>query len=188
MVNGMAEDTASKMEFPLDISEKDYIKGSLIVERRVGTLRSTLPVLIFGTVVLTIGLFSFSWFSSWLVPLVLCAFGPLLVLFFFVTEPAAVRKKARQNYPVFQKFMKDARLYLYPDNMRVQAERVVINESYAMLAMCVETPDMFVFIKDRERLLILPKRCIPAEQMENVLAFIRLTFVRKRRFMRGWFL
>ena len=127
----MAEDTASKMEFPLEITEKYYIKGSLIVERRVGTLRSTLPVLIFGTVVLTIGLFSFSWFSSWLVPLVLCAFGPLLVLFFFVTEPAAVRKKARQNYPVFQKFMKDARLYLYPDNMRVQAERVVINESYA---------------------------------------------------------
>lgn len=184
----MAQDCTLKIEFPLQITEKDYVQASLIAERRMGSLRSAWPVLILGVAILTIGLFSFSWFSPPFVPILLCGFGPLLILCFFIAEPAAVRKKARQNFATYQRFMEDAQLQLYPDNMQTKTSRLVFTDPYALLAGCVETPDMFVFIRDRARLLILPKRCIPPEKMEETLEFLRLTFVRRRRVMRGWFL
>ena len=51
---------------------------------------------------------------------------------------------------------------------------------------CIETPELLVFLKDRERFLVLPKRCMPEEQREALLEQFRITFVRRRRRMSNW--
>ena len=50
----------------------------------------------------------------------------------------------------------------------------------------LETKELLVFVKDRERRLVLPKRCLPPEKEKEALEFLRLTFTRKRRLMHGW--
>ena len=70
---------------------------------------------------------------------------------------------------------------LYADDVRTDTALVRLTDQYALLALCVETPELLVFLKDRDRLLILPKRCLPAEQKDDALEFLRLVFIRKRK-------
>ena len=83
--------------------------------------------------------------------------------------------------------MKDSVVRLYADDVRTDTALVRLTDQYALLALCVETPELLVFLKDRDRLLILPKRCLPAEQKDDALEFLRLVFIRKRKVMRRWY-
>lgn len=179
----------SRGEFPVDITEKEYVQAALLASRRYGSLQAAPGILIAGLLCLALGLFAVSWGDTFrLTGLLLCVIGPAAAVVFFLAEPAAVRRQARKDYPVFQALMAGSRMFLYPDHAKTVTETATFTDPYALLAYCIETPELLVFIKDRERLLIVPKRCIPTEQKESVLEFLRLTFVRKRRVMRSWIL
>lgn len=82
--------------------------------------------------------------------------------------------------------MKDSRILLEPDqapdhHRLHDPDRSVCADG--LLDRNARSPD---FVKDRERLLILPKRCLPAGEKEKTLEFLRLVFIRKRRVMRAW--
>ena len=100
---------------------------------------------------------------------------------------ANIRKRARRDYQTYKELMKDSVVRLYADDVRTDTALVRLTDQYALLALCVETPELLVFLKDRDRLLILPKRCLPAEQKDDALEFLRLVFIRKRKVMRRWY-
>ena len=116
----------------------------------------------------------------------ICLFCPLLLLFFFVTEPRDVRKKAEKDYETFHALMEPAVVSFYSDNVVTKSPCLTVYDQYALMVECIETPDMLIFIKDAEHQLILPKRCIPPEKTDTSLEFIRQVFIRKRKTMRSW--
>ena len=125
-------------------------------------------------------------FTSSFLPLFVCFCCPVLLTFFFVLQPAVLRKRAARNYITYSALMKQASLKLYADNAVTAAECLTLTDSYALMSGCVETPDLFVLIKDRERMLIIPKRCLPPEREEEITSFLRLVFARRRRVMKNW--
>lgn len=185
----MAAQVDCRGEFPVDVTEQEYVQAALLASRRYGSLRSATAVLLIGVLLLIIGLLGLTMYRSmWMISLLLCIIGPFITIVFFIAEPSVVRRQAAKDYPVFKELTAGGKLYLYPDQSKTESNMAVLTDPYALMAFCVETPELLVFIKDRERLLILPKRCIPPEQKDAVLEFLRLTFIRKRKVMRTWFM
>lgn len=159
----MPQEIPPRLEFPVDVTEKEYIEASLIAARRIGSLRPTPVIVAAAAALCAVGLLAFSWFASPLLPIMLCVLGLLLAIAFFTMEPANIRKRARRDYQTYKELMKDSVVRLYADDVRTDTALVRLTDQYALLALCVETPELLVFLKDRDRLLILPKRCLPAE-------------------------
>lgn len=179
-----------KASFPLSVTREEYRTACLLAARSQGSLRF-LPVLgIAAAVLLALGLLLMDWdrlaFSTALVPLFLCLCCPALLAYILVLEPRRLRKKADEDYLTYQILMKDAVLSFYPDYAVTKTPELTLRDQYALMKCCLETPDLFVFLKESERLLILPKRCLPPERKEELQDFLRLTFTRRRRVMRNW--
>ena len=88
-------------------------------------------------------------------------FGGLMCTHLAAFRTAAnIRKRARRDYQTYKELMKDSVVRLYADDVRTDTALVRLTDQYALLALCVETPELLVFLKDRDRLLILPKRCL----------------------------
>ena len=59
----MPQETPPRLEFSVDVTEKEYVEASLIAARRIGSLRLT-PVIILAAAAISIaGVLSFSWFA-----------------------------------------------------------------------------------------------------------------------------
>ena len=114
------------------------------------------------------------------------ALCPLILLLFFVAEPGAVRRQAGRDYQTYAALLCPATLRIFPDNVVTVAPHLTLTDQYALMPECIETPELLVFLKDRERFLVLPKRCMPEEQREALLEQFRITFVRRRRRMSNW--
>ena len=108
------------------------------------------------------------------------------LLLFFVAEPGAVRRQAGRDYQTYAALLCPATLRIFPDNVVTVAPHLTLTDQYALMPECIETPELLVFLKDRERFLVLPKRCMPEEQREALLEQFRITFVRRRRRMSNW--
>ena len=145
----MPQEIPPRLEFPVDVTEKEYIEASLIAARRIGSLRPTPVIVAAAAALCAVGL-----------PIMLCVLGLLLAIAFFTMEPANIRKRARRDYQTYKELMKDSVVRLYADDVRTDTALVRLTDQYALLALCVETPELLVFLKDRDRLLILPKRCL----------------------------
>ena len=87
----MPKETAPVLEIDFELTEKEYVRAALLLSRRVGVLRSLPAVVILALLLLTAGMLAFGWFPGYpLIPLILCLCCPLLLLLFFVVEPAGV--------------------------------------------------------------------------------------------------
>ena len=183
----MQKETPPRLEVSFRLEKKEYMQAAMILARRTGSLRSLPLVLVAAALLLTVGLFSFRWFLTVpLLPWLICLSCPLLLLLFFAVEPAGVRKQAEKDFRTYQAVMEPTSMRLYQDNVVTRSDTMTLYDQYALLLECIETPTLFIFIKDRERCLILPKRSIPPEKEKETAEFLRLTFVRKRRVMRSW--
>ena len=110
--------------------------------------------------------------------------GQGLVVFLGV-EPADIRRQAKKDYETFAQLMLPGDLCLCPDDVLTKTPYLSLQDPYARM-LCVETETLVVLIRDREQMLILPERCFPPGQAEEIMDFLRTTFVRRRRVMRGW--
>ncbi|MCI9415199.1 MAG: hypothetical protein HFJ79_08520 [Clostridiales bacterium] len=182
----MHERETPRGQISLQVTREEYVSGCLLAARRVGSLRA-LPLAVLGAAaLLVIGLFSFGWGVSLFVSLLLCLMGPLILLFTLVVQPTAVRRQAEAEYGSYRSLMEPAILRLYADEAEITAPCLILTDPYALMGECIETPGLLVLIKDRQRLLVIPKRCIPEGEREELLSFFRLVFARKRRTMRSY--
>ena len=181
-------EAAPRAVLTVDPTRGEYAQAALIAARLRGSLHPTPLIVVAAAALLMVGMFSFGWFRSPLLPILLVAAGPLLLLLFFGVEPADVRRRAARDYETYRAMMQPSTVRLYADHMCTETPVVLLTDQYALMACCVETPSLFVFVKDRERQMVLPKRCLPAEQRDEITEFLRLTFVRRRKVMRNWLL
>ena len=175
-----------RARFSLDTTREEYVAASLFADRRAGSLRALPATVLTAAALLALGLFSFGWLSSPLLPLLLCLVAPLLLLLILLVQPATVRRQAAADYDSYHKLMENAVLALYSDEAETTAAHVTFTDPYALLTECIETPELLVLLKDRERFFVIPKRCLPPEKREELLSFFRQVFARKRRAMRSW--
>lgn len=186
----MPNQAPPKAEMTVDLTKKEFVTAALIAARRSGALRSFPLTVIVSALLLTCGMCSIGWFQSSflsiLVPVLLCAACPLLLLLCFVVEPAAIRRRAMEDYAVYERLMQPMVVCFYDDYAVSRTPRLTFTDQYALLVECIETPALLVFIRDRERRLVVPKRCLPAETQEETLTFLRMAFTRHRRVMRSW--
>ena len=186
----MPQQPTPRIAFPVDLNREEYARAALIAARQSGSLRSAPLILVAAALLVTVGLFSFGWFASLFLRVAVAALfgaaGILLFLVYFVMEPAGLRRQAYRDYETYRQLMAPAEIQLFADYVRTVTPTLTLTDQYALLAICVETPELIVLMKDRERMLIVPKRCIPGGQREETLEFLRLVFVRRRRVMRNW--
>ena len=67
----MPQEIPPRLEFPVDVTEKEYIEASLIAARRIGSLRPTPVIVAAAAALCAVGLLAFSWFASPLLPIML---------------------------------------------------------------------------------------------------------------------
>lgn len=183
----MAYENQPRAEFPVTVTKDEYVRAALLAARWTGALRPAPAVVVAAALVLLLGAYSFGWTGVPVsVSIFFCALCPLILLVFFVAEPAAVRRQAGRDYQTYAALLCPARLRLYPDNVVTAAPTLTLTDSFALMPALVETPELLVFLKDRERFLVLPKHCIPEDRRDETLEQIRLIFVRRRHRMRGW--
>lgn len=182
----MHERESPRAQIALTVTRKEYETACLLLSRRLGSLRA-LPAAILAAGLLLAAGFSFlGWRVSLFFPLLLCLTGLLILLVMLIVQPAAIRRQAAVDYNSYQALMETAVLRLYADEAETAAPKLTLTDSYALIVECVETPELLVLFRDRQRFLILPKRCLPPEEAEEILSFIRLVFARKRRVMRSF--
>ncbi len=186
----MSRENEPKARFALPVTAEEYTTAALLAARRKGSLRG-LPFFAVGAaVLLALGLCFFDWsrlsFFSAVTPLFLCLCCPAMLLYIFRLEPQRIRRRAAKDYETYHALMEDAELWLYADYAVTKTPSLSLHDQYALIGECIETPELLVFIRESDRLLILPKRCLPPERREELLEFLRTTFVRRRRVMRSW--
>lgn len=181
----MQETTPARAQFQVDVSQAEYVQASLLLARRFGVLQFSPAAMIAGVLLITGGLTMTGFMISLFFPLFLLLLGILLLVVFLVVEPADIRRQAKKDYETFAQLMQPADLCLYADDVRTKTPYLSLQDPYARM-LCVETDALMVMIRDGEQMLILPKRCFPPGQVEEVMEFLRTTFVRRRRVMRGW--
>ena len=185
----MQTETPPRAAFEVKLEKKEYVAAALIGARRSGVLRSAPVVVVISLALLAVGPLTMNWFqatSTILVPVVMCLACPLLLILFFGVEPEGVRKRAAADFVAFDGLMQPASVRLYADNAVTVTPTLTLYDQYALIRECVETQELLILIKDRERQLVIPKRCLPPEKREEILEFLRLTFIRRRRVMRSW--
>lgn len=186
----MAYQKTPKTEFAVEATQEEYINASLLVERQCGYLHSLPLVVVLSAGLLFIGLSSMNWFksaySSVFVPLLLCFCCPLLLVVFFYFQPEVLKKRAKDCYKTYSEIMKDANIKFFDDNAITRTKYLTLTDPYALMSLCIETPDLFVLVKDRERMIVIPKRCIPPEKNEDFTGFLRQVFARRRKVMKSW--
>mgnify|MGYP000889096332 FL=1 len=186
----MAYQNTPKAEMVIDLTPEEYVEASLLAERQGGYLQPLPFVVLVAAGLLFFGLRMLNWFQSnyhsVFFPLFLCVCCPILLVIYFYILPAALKRRAAKSYRTYQTLMQNPTIQLYADYALTEAHNLTLNDSYARMAGCIETPRLFVLIKDRERLLVIPKRCIPQEQWDQVISFIRLVFARRRKVMKSW--
>ena len=119
-------------------------------------------------------------------PLMICLLCPFFLIVFFVILPGILKKRAGGYYKTYDALMNPATLRLYADNAITEAQSITLTDPYALMSGCIETPELVVLIKDRERMLIIPKRCLPPECAQEVVSFLRTVFSRRRRVRKNW--
>ncbi len=182
----MATEKTVFAEIPFSVTREEYTAATLLVDRRAGVLHALPTVVVGALALLTIGGLAFSWFATPWVPLLFCVTGPVGAAAFLLAQPAAVRRRAARDYDAFLRLVGEGSMALTPDAAVTKTERLTRTDPYALVAECLETAALFVFLLDRERFLVLPKRCLPPETAADVLAFLRRVYARKYRPMHSW--
>lgn len=186
----MAYEVPPKAICQVSVSQEEYVTAALLAARRTGSLRGIPAAIMTAGALLILGVASITWFGGygipWILPLILIAACPLILLVFLWAEPQALRRQARLDFASYNALMCPSHMALYADNIVTETPVMTLTDQYALMAELVETPDLLVFIKDRDRMLILPKRCLPENSREAVLEQMRLTFIRNRRVMKSW--
>lgn len=186
----MASQTIPKAEIKINSTIHEYKEAWLLTERTMGWLRQIPAAVFVSAALLLAGMCSFNWFrqnySTVFFPLLLCILCPIVLMFYFIILPQAIKFRAAKDFKTHLTLMGNASLQLYADNAVTQTETLTFNDPYALMVGCVETPMLFVLIKDHERILIIPKRCLPPERAEEISDFLRHVFARRRRVMKCW--
>ncbi|HHV51214.1 MAG TPA: YcxB family protein [Clostridiales bacterium] len=186
----MTSQKLSKAKVLINPTKEEYVKSVLLVERQIGYLRP-LPIAVIASAILPfLGLSSFNWFrvsySSIFLPLILCFSCPVLLIYFFYLQPSLLKERAAGYYKTYSVIMKDSVMEFFDDNMVTKTQYLTLNDSYALMSLCIETPELFVLAKDSERIIVIPKRCIPMETREELTAFLRQAFAPRRKVMKSW--
>ena len=174
----------------VEITEGEYLQASLLTARRYGALR-TLPVYVVAAVVLLAAGFGlwpsfYRMYQTAVVPFVLCLCSALLLVGVLWLLPRMVREQAGRDYGTYRRLWQKATVVFERDTLRTQTPALQASDPYALMLQLVETPTLLVFIKDGGKQLVVPKRCLPPEQSEAMLAFLRHAFTRRYRAMRTW--
>ena len=186
----MTEDKKAKEPLTVDLTEDEYVEASVLASRFAGSLRALPALLAAAVVALAAGLSTMNWFwityRSIAFPLFLCLCGALLLLYGLWLEPRRVQRRAREDFAVHHALMAGAEVSLRADDLVTVTPKATLTDPYALLPLCVETKTLFVLIKDRERMLTIPKRCFPKDGGEERMNELRRVFTRKRWTMRNW--
>ncbi len=181
----MDQQMPPRVKLQTDVTQAEYVQASLLLARRFGALQLSPAAMVAGVLLIAAGLAMTSFMSSLFFPLFLVLLGILLLVVFLIVEPADIRRQAKRDFQTFVQLMQPADVALYADEAQTKTPYLTQQDPYARM-LCVETPSLVVLIRDREQLMIVPKRCLPAGQAEEAMEFLRTTFVRRRRVMRGW--
>lgn len=186
----MSNQKPPKIEFSVDATRREYSTAALLVERQSGYLNLLPGAVVLSAVLLFVGLCSFNWFRTAFcaiyVPLILCLCCPLVLAIFFYALPAAVKKRAERDYKTYSEIMENCSLKFFDDNMIAQTRYLTLTDPYALVGLCIETPELFVLAKDSERMIVIPKRCVPEGGREDFEIFLRQVFARRRKVMKNW--
>ena len=180
----------AKAEIHNTVSLQEYQTACLLVQRRFGGLRALPYIVLVAAGLLYFGLSAlqggYTDFFSFAIALLLCLGCPGLLLIGLWMMPSMTKKRAAKDYETYQSLMQPAVMRLYADEMVTQSPTLVLTDPYAVMTGCIETPSMLILVKDRERLLIIPKNNLSVDQYEEVLSFFRLVFARRRMVMKNW--
>lgn len=188
----MAKEKAPRAEITVELSPEEYEQAALLHARRVGRLR-TLPFVLGATVLLlAAGLYAVRFYQntpfSLLPAAVFLLLSVLLPLLYFTREPAAVKKAAQTDYTAFSALLCPMTVTLYEDEALTRSAQLEMRDYYALMPQLLETKELLLLIKDSDRFLAIPKRCLPKEKEEAVGEFLRRVFIRKYRRTNRWWL
>lgn len=188
----MAKEKASRAEITVELSPEEYERAALLHARRVGRLRTLPVVLVAAVLLLAAGLYAVRFYQSTPLSLLPAAvfllLSALLPLFYFTREPAAVKKAAQADYMAFSALLCPMSVTLYEDEVLTRSAYLEMRDYYALMPQLLETKELLLLIKDSDRFLAIPKRCLPEKNEEAVCEFLRRVFIRKYRRINRWWL
>lgn len=175
----------------ITLTKTEYITARLVAARRNGGLWSMMLV---GAVscLLLLGVWMSALHLYGRVQMAMVLFFvlqlPVLWLIAFWFVPMNVRQAADRDYGSYQRLSAPCRMSFTADAVLTETPAFCMNDPYALMSVCIETTELVLFFKDDEQMLVLPKRCIPPDENDEFLDWLKQTFARKRRTMAYWML
>ncbi len=161
------KDKTPMEEKKVHITQRQYINGTLDVQRRIGILRHTPFVMVLDAIVL---FFSIKWFLELYIGIgavstvdycLFCALvflGSFLVSMFLSQLPARFSARARQDYATNLVIKQIRFVHFYKDRFELSGVGVNITGYYSKMIQCLENDELFIFIPDRSGLsYMIPK-------------------------------
>ncbi len=166
-----------RASFTVTVTEADYLAAARIASARGGLLagarRGAWAALAAG--LLLVFLTRALWVKVAVAAVAVCAAG--LIWWLSRRRVAAI---ARRDFAVFASLLSPATAQLWEDEMRLVGAALTRIDPYALLPLMVETPTLFVFLREDGSFALLPKHDIPADG-GRIHEFLRTTFARKTR-------
>lgn len=172
----------------VDVGLEEYTAAFLIAGRRRGLLVSPWLAAALMAAMALLGMGSLQFFArpELCIATVLCFFGGVVLtgLIAFWQMPRRLKKQAGDAYLTYDRLMAPLKVIFQKDQLVAVSPCCRITEPYALFQELVETPQLLIFLKDREWMLVIPKRRLPPDPA--FLQTLRLIFVRHRRVMKNW--
>ena len=159
--------------FPVDLSREEFIRFNVLLARSAGPLRHWKGQLLFIAVmlVMSIGVLVAVWITDRTAdPLVIAliamiAFGGLLILW---AIPANLRRSAGRSYDQTVKsgYRFTGVVRVYADHVQKSSDGAVTVIRFSEGAGFMEAPDMMVLIAPSVPSIVIPARCLTAEDAD----------------------
>lgn len=171
-------------------TEQEYCQAALIAARRSGELPSPLLAAAMVAILLFFGMQSFSLVAEASVKFAVAALffagAALVVWLFFFLFPSNIAKRAKQEYVTHCALRLPMQFDFTEDVLQTASPILASKDSYARIREWIETPQLLIFCKDRVGFYLLPKRCLPQQNREQILEQLRVEFSRHRHAMKNW--
>ena len=169
----------------------EYKQAALVAARR--SRQTVSPFLAAGVAAVSVGfgMFSLSYAASAAVRITMAAVffavAALILWWGFAYMPAGIARRAEEEYQTYAALRLPMTFCFEADVLQTSSPVLCAEDSYARIGELIETPQLLVFLRDQGSFFVLPKRCLPEQNKQEVLGLLRIEFARHRSTMRNRF-
>ena len=161
--------------FSQSVDRESYVQARLLVSKRIGALRFTVPAFLLAAIFVGSGVDvmmkgGFETTALLVGGLLFCV-AAIVAATFAGFIPQAVKNDAARQFETYDRLLNPVTVAFTSEETVLKSDVMTRHAEFAKTRLCIETPDRFILITDEETLVLLEKAAFA--DREETVRFLR---------------